>query len=240
MTMQSMIDTLTWTTNVVAGGALAAGYKFDAVGNLQSLRYGNNLTNLCQYDALNRLTNSVWNNDSGLTQARFAYQLMNGGTRTNLVETVNAVNRTYAWSYDNLYRLTNEVISATGSIGYGYDPVGNRINRNSTISGLANQTSTYNTNDWLSTDKYDANGSTTNSGGNYYQYDEMNHLINVNNGQITYIYDGDGNRVSKTVGNTTIYYLIDDCNPSGYAQVVEEWANNGDTALMVYTTESFR
>ena len=37
-------------------------------------------------------------------------------------------------------------------------------------------------------------------------------------------YDGDGNRVKKTVAATgiTTYYLLDDRNPSGYVQVVEE------------------
>ena len=36
-------------------------------------------------------------------------------------------------------------------------------------------------------------------------------------------YDGDGNRASKKVGGTTTYYLLDDRNPSGYVQVLEEW-----------------
>ena len=45
-------------------------------------------------------------------------------------------------------------------------------------------------------------------------------------------YDGDGNRVRKTVSSTgvTTYYLVDDRNPSGYVQVVEEWTGSGSTA----------
>jgi hypothetical protein len=35
---------------------------------------------------------------------------------------------------------------------------------------------------------------------------------------VTLLYDGDGNRVGK---NTT-RYLVDDLNPTGYAQVVED------------------
>jgi hypothetical protein len=38
----------------------------------------------------------------------------------------------------------------------------------------------------------------------------------------TVIYDGDGNRVAKTVGGVTTRYLVDDLDPTGYAQVVEE------------------
>jgi RHS repeat-associated protein len=36
------------------------------------------------------------------------------------------------------------------------------------------------------------------------------------------VYDGDGNRVKKIVGTTTNTYLVDNRNPSGYAQVLEE------------------
>ena len=217
-------DALNRLTNVAGQASSLSQYAYDAVGNLQTMRYGNNFTNLCQYDALNRLTNSVWNNYSGLTQARFAYRLMSGGTRTNLVEMVHGVNRTYAWSYDNLYRLTNEVISAIGSVGYAYDPVGNRTNRQSTIGNLPSAISAYGSNDWLSGDVYDANGNTrTNSSNQPYFYDVENRLTNFNNGAVLLAYNGDGVRVKKTVGGTTTYYLVDDRNPSGYAQVLEEY-----------------
>jgi len=65
-----------------------------------------------------------------------------------------------------------KVVSSTalaGTLGYGYDAVGNRTNRTVTniagSLGLNNQTPTYNTNDWLTSDQYDNNGSTTNSAG---------------------------------------------------------------------------
>lgn len=44
----------------------------------------------------------------------------------------------------------------------------------------------------------------------------------MNGGAVTITYDGDGNRVSKTVGGVTTRYLVEDFNPTGYAQVVEE------------------
>ena len=90
------------------------------------------------------------------------------------------------------------------------------------MPNLTNQVYTFNTNDWLNIDSYDANGNTTGSGGKPYFYDAMNRLTNVNN-SIFITYDGDGNRVSKTVGSTTTFYLLDDRNPSGYVQVLEEW-----------------
>src|SRR5262249_9335888 len=38
----------------------------------------------------------------------------------------------------------------------------------------------------------------------------------------TLAYDGDGNRVSETVGGTTTKFLVDDKNPTGLPQVLDE------------------
>ena len=56
-------------------------------------------------------------------------------------------------------------------------------------------------------------------------YDFENHLIRK--GGVTVVYDGDGNRVSKTVGGVTTNYIVDDLNPTGYAQVLFEIVNGG-------------
>ena len=208
---------------MLANGTTAAGYSFDVVGVEQTMRYGNGVTNQFQYDRLNRLTNMVWKLNA-TTLASFDHQLGFYGNRTNLSEVVNSASRTYGWTYDSLYRLKQETLGGgtSGTLSYGFDSVGNRTNR--TVSGLSltNQSFTFNTNDWLSTDQYDNNGNTTNWSGVFYQFDALNHLTNVNSGTVRIIYDGDGNRVAKTVGGTTTYYLLDDHNPSGYVQVLEE------------------
>ncbi len=223
-------DALDRLTNVLANGSAAAGYGFDSVGNLQTMRYGNGVTNQFQYDRLNRLTNEVWKLNAS-TLASFYYQLGLTGNHTNLSETVNGTSRTYGWTYDSIYRLKQETLGGgtSGTLSYGFDPVGNRTNR--TVSGLSltNQAFTFGTNDWLTGDQYDSNGNTTNSSGNFYQFDALNHLTNVNSGTVRIVYDGDGNRVAKTVGSTTTYYLLDDRNPSGYVQVLEEWTASGGT-----------
>ena len=55
---------------------------------------------------------------------------------------------------------------------------------------------------------------------------------------ITLTYDGDGQRVKKTAGATTTWYLVDDRNPTGYAQVLEErtTANGSPTVLCIRGT----
>lgn len=90
--------------------------------------------------------------------------------------------------------------------------------------GLSN----YNANDQLSTDTYDADGNTTASNGNGYVYDFENHLIQQ--GGVSVLYDGDGNRVQKTAAGVTTKYLVDTQNPTGYAQVVYETFTGGTGA----------
>jgi RHS repeat-associated protein len=227
-------DALNRLTNVVdsrLAGATNTAYGFDAVGNLQGIQYPNSVTSQYQYDSLNRLTSLVWKNN-GTPIASFAYTLGASGNRTALLETNHTVNRGYAWNYDAVYRLTSETVTGaapTGAIGYIYDNVGNRTIRTNIASGLGltNQSFTFNANDWLAGDTYDNNGNTTNSSSKSYQYDYENRLINFNNGQVIIVYDADGNRVKKITGTTNTLYLVDTHNPSGYAQVLEEFTVSG-------------
>jgi RHS repeat-associated protein len=234
-------DALNRLTNVVdygLSGTKISAYTFDKVGNLQTLQYPNGLTNLYQYDSLNRLTNLTWKLTT-TTLGTFYYRLGTSGNRTNLSETLDNTNRTFAWNYDNLYRLTNEALSVSapiGAIGYQFDAVGNRTNRTSTVSGIAAQTLAYGTNDWLTNDVYDSNGNTRTNGSNVYLYDYANRLTNANSGATVLVYDADGNRIKKVAGGTTTLYLVSTENPSGYAQVVEEFTVPGTTNLSkVYT-----
>ena len=229
-------DSLNRLTNLVDRFANSTTYGFDAVGNLQTAQLPNNVTNTYAYNSLNRLTNLVAKSTNG-TVASFAYKLALAGNRTNLVETVNGISRTNIWAYDPLYRLTNETITATigGTVSYKYDSVGNRTNRTSTVSSITNQTFVFNTNDQPTNDLFDANGNTRTNSGNTFGYDVENHLTNavVNGTNIVIVYDGDGNRVRKVVGTTTNLYLVDDRNPTGYAQVLEEKTVSGGTTNLV-------
>jgi RHS repeat-associated protein len=144
------------------------------------------------------------------------------------------------YSYDALYRLTNDTVagdptaaSANGAVDYTYDLVGNRLSRISTLMAVLSATSAYDANDRLTTDPYDANGNTRAANGSTYAYDFENRLKSVNGGSIRVVYDGDGNRVSKTVGGVTTRYLVDDLSTTGYSQVVEELV--GGTVERVYT-----
>ncbi len=206
-------------------------YTYDAVGNLQSYSYPNTVTTSYGYNNLNRLTAMTIANTGG-SLASYAYTLGAAGNRTQVIENTG---RTVNYVYDDLYRLTSETIANSannGAISYQFDAVGNRLQRNSSVNLVPNQTSTYDANDRLISDTFDNNGSTKVSNGKSYNYDFENHLTSTSDG-VTIVYDGDGNRVSKTVGGVTTKYLVDTNNLTGYAQVVEEI--QGGNVVKAYT-----
>ncbi len=138
----------------------------------------------------------------------------------------------------------------------GYDAVGNRRSRAASgVSGVASRTyAAYDANDHLgSTLASYTSAATFDDNGNTLQFnldgdtswdqatadanDFENHLTSATRtaGSITMVYDGDGNRVSKTVAGVTTRYLVDDRNPTGYAQVLEELDGSSDpTVTYVY------
>jgi RHS repeat-associated protein len=156
----------------------------------------------------------------------YAYTLGAAGNRTSVAELSG---RAVAYAYDSLYRLTTETVTGdpggkNGAIAYTFDAVGNRKTLNATLPPAGAISYTYDADDRLGSDTYDAAGNTTNSGGIADSYDFESHLIT--HGAVTIAYDGDGNRVSETVGGVTTNYLVDTQNPTGYAQVVDELQNN--------------
>lgn len=216
--------------NRLANGTTS--YTYDNAGSLKAYAYPNGVTHTYTYNSLNRLTDLVVANPGG-TIAGYGYTLGPSGNRTKVVEFGG---RTVDYTYDELYRLTGETITGgtvNGTIGYVYDPVGNRLQRNSTVAPVPSQAFTYDNNDRLTSDTYDANGNTIGSGGVNYTYDYENRLVTKNGTEVVIVYDGDGNRVAKTVGGVMTRYLVDTQNLTGYSQVFEEL--EGGTVRRSYT-----
>jgi RHS repeat-associated protein len=223
-------DVLNRLSTVAEVNTGTTSYSYDNVGNLLSVMYPNGVAHSYTYDNRNRLKNlGVAKGASNLFG--YTYTLDASGHRTAVTELSG---RTVNYGYDNLYRLTSETIGSdpnavNGSVTYTYDPVGNRTQKTSTLPGFPGGLLNYNANDQLTTDTYDADGNTvgsgTNTGANGYVYDFENHLIQQ--GGISIVYDGDGNRVSKTVAGVTTTYVVDAQNPTGYAQVLQETFSGG-------------
>jgi RHS repeat-associated protein len=231
-------------------------YKYDNEGRLGEMIYPTTTVSkhLYSYDALARLK-SVAVNRGSTELASFSYTLGPTGNRTHLDELLNGATRGVTYNYDKLYRLKSEILTGvisgnivydeqpgySESTGMGYDKVGNRQSRSSSVSGISayggGTAHVFDVRDRLSVATYDNNGNTTAVAGSgaIYTYDFENRLLSRNNGEITLVYDGDGNRISKNAFSSPTLYLIDDQSPTGYPQVAEELSAVDSTPVMTYT-----
>jgi RHS repeat-associated protein len=230
----------------------ATSYAYDEVGNLQSILYPNAISHQYSYDALNRLELLVDRCPTNIINS-WKYVTTGAGQRTSAQETDQ---RTAWYAYDSLGRLKTEAVTSSiqdgknGTITYGYDNVGNRVTRTSSLMGVTNQAFSYDASDRLNGDQYDNNGNTITAASSQPlnsstpqpllgtdSYDSENRLterIGANGSTVNLVYDGDGNRVQEIVNGQTKSYLIDDRNPTGYAQVVEEIVNGSVNHTYTY------
>jgi RHS repeat-associated protein len=213
-------------------------YSYDATGNLTGYLYPNTIQTSNLFDPLNRLTQTCSATTSpacsaGTKLSNYLYGLAPAGNRLTVTELNN---RQVVYGYDNDYRLTSEAISSdpagnNGAVSYTlYDAVGNRKTMTSTLNAVPGGSFAYDNNDRLTTDIYDANGNTTSFVGNTIKYDFENRMTQYGtNPGVLLTYDGDGNRVSETIGGTATKFLVDDKNPMGLPQVLDELVNGSVT-----------
>ncbi len=107
----------------------------------------------------------------------YAYTLGLAGNRLTVAELSG---RSVAYGHDSLYRLTSENVTAdpnnhNGTTSYLYDPVGNR--QQLLANGVTANSYTYDADDRLGSDSYDAEGNTINSLGTASTYDFENHMV---------------------------------------------------------------
>jgi len=214
-------DKLDRLVRVVDRNGYATVYEYDENGNRSAVRYANGIVVSYKYDEVNRLISEKALDKQGGLVAQYEYTLGAAGERTKVKE----LDRTVEYTYDALYRLTGEKITAAdGTITeytYAYDKVSNRILK--TENG-AKTTYTYNAINQLVKEndtvyKYDDAGnlvSTTSSGkSTAYTYNAENKLIRAtvqegNNVSVEeYEYDYAGNRTVKKSENDYTYYLND-------------------------------
>jgi RHS repeat-associated protein len=205
-------------------------YTYDAAGNPTSTTHPNGVTTTNDYDTLNRLVQVTNENIAGLLSS-YAYTLEPAGNRARVVESGPATTgRTVTYTYDAVYRLTQEDIDEAGAgndqtITYAHDAVGNRleVDRDGSVTTYA-----YDDNDLLlsettggatTTYAYDDNGNmigrTVGATTDTYVYDAENRLLGANLqtgptiGAVSYTYDTDGIRTSATRGGLTTTFVTD-------------------------------
>ena len=136
-------DDLNRLTSVVDGnlsGSNTTSYAYDSASNVGTVTYPNNIQMQFTHDTLNRVATAI-SQVSGYTYQR--------GPTGNLTNVVELGGRTVNWTYDGIYRLTNESVSGdtsgeNGAVGYGLDPVGNRSTESSSLSGISSGSWGYN------------------------------------------------------------------------------------------------
>ncbi len=222
-------DSLNRLSTVVDSRLGTTTYTYDPANNVATVTYPNGVQSTFSYDQLNRVM--------GLATSQTGYVYQRGPTG-NLTSALELDNRTSSWSYDGINRLTGETVNnapgnKNGTVSYTLDPVGNRTSASSSISGLSPISGTYNQDDQLASETYDQNGNVTAEGGKTFTYDSQNQLVSMN-GTVTITYDGDGNRVAKTVSGVTTTYLVDDLNPTGYPQVMDELTGGAVSRTYTY------
>jgi RHS repeat-associated protein len=214
-------------------------YAYDDSNNLATVAYPNGVNHTYTVDVKDHVT-GVQITKAPAILANFGYVRAGTGNITNVNETGG---RAVSFSYDNAWRLTNETISGdptaanNGSLSYALDAVANRTALSSTLAAIAAQTNGFDANDRVQADTSDANGNTLSSSGKNYSYDFLDRLQTATGpggNAVTLAYDGNGQRVAKTIGGVTTRYLIDDLTPTGYAQVAEELVAGAVTKRYVY------
>ena len=180
-------------------------YTYNDAGRLTDTAFPNGVDTAYSHDGAGRLQ-SVVNTDPGqATISSFEYTLGAAGNRTEM-EDLDGIN---SYEYDPLYRLTEVTYPNQTTDTYTYDTIGNRLTKNT-------DDYTYNAADQL-TDlegvsfDYDDNGNQTSRGSDTFAYDHENRLTEsvINSTTSSSVYNGDGLRMSHTVGETTTDYVWD-------------------------------
>ena len=178
-------------------------------------------------NGLSHSTSSITTSSGATTISAFTYTLNAVGNRTQVVDGTG----TTTYAYDSLHRLTAVTYPGPQTDTYTYDQVGNRLTKNATaytydnadqmtVAGGVNYT-------------YDANGNQASRASDSYTWDHEDRMTGATIGgtAATYAYNGDGLRMSRTIGGQTASYVWDVA--AGIPMLLQE-TTGGSTTTYVY------
>ncbi|MBU7028772.1 MAG: exo-alpha-sialidase, partial [Theionarchaea archaeon] len=204
-------------TRTIEGIPYVVYYAYDAASRLVSLTYPDQSVVTYEYDSLNRLT-------AVPEYAQFTY---NADSLFESMTYGNGIVTTYQYDY---HRPGSVHAQGNGSdlliMNYQYDSVGNvtelEYNRRSPDQQWMQSSETFQY-DWLDrlvsaqgdygllTYSYDPVGNRVSQNGIIHTYNEMNELLSTSDG-LSFVYDENGNTVTKTNGTDTWVYTYDSRN----------------------------
>ena len=212
-------------------------YGYDGLGRKVAVTNQANIITLFGFDALGRMT-SVTNDFGGSRQTVTRYVYDEVG---NLVQQIDALNRTNLFEYNDVGRPTKQTLPGNQTSMLGYDAVGNAIretnfnsvvitNQYDALNRLTNRTAA---GGYKIAFAYSPTGQRTNmvdaSGTNSYIYDNRDRLMTKTTpeGTLNYTYDGFGNVQtvqSSTSSGTSLTYNYDALNR--LTNVVDRFTNS--------------
>lgn len=187
----------------------AAHYEYDNAGRLTKKTLPNNVYTDYTYDNANRLLSLINKKSDNSTISSFIYTHDNVGNRLTMTDSEG----THTYTYDDIYRLKIADHPTQTDEAYTYDKVGNRK------TSAQHSDWTYDANNRITsydgiTFSYDNNGNMLSRNDNgtvtNYIYDYENRLLSVTDSFVNaqYEYNAFGERLSKTVNATKIYFLF--------------------------------
>lgn len=233
-------------SGITAPNGDTVAYQFDAGGRLIQRTMPNGLSAHFAYNEDNSLRQIV-NKDTAshiLTQHDYAYDGV--GNRASQAENIGGSTLNYAYTYDELKRLT-QVTNGTAAQqeNYTWDAVNNRLTKSvgqnspSVLAykyDAANQLTEIHTGSAsgpLQTSlTYDPNGNITSDGFRGYTWDALDQLTEVTLAfsTVDYTYDDSGRRIQKSTGGVTTQWTYD--GQDIYAEYPATWT----TPNAVYTS----
>jgi len=169
---------------------------------------------------------------------------MSANPRVSTITSITAdTNDTKTYSYDLIDRLV-EYNSTASDQNFTYDANGNRLSigeDNTTKSYTYTSKTNTLTNIDNTTYTYDATGNIIDDGTHTYTYDGRNRLVGVDS-NVTYQYNYDNKRVSKSIAGTTTYYIYDAHKLIGEydanGAVIKEYVYHNDTPIAIIDKDS--
>jgi RHS repeat-associated protein len=145
----------------------------------------------------------------GMYQYPGVYTQYNNGTIGAINNCLNGGLHLYTYDNENRINWAQSIYWGDDyTENYNIDPWGNLTNITGNTTELLNAAKAYDSNQ-LPGNSYDPAGNVTSDGINTYQYDPENRISVVSNGEAAYTYDGDGQRVTKSLwggSSGTIYW----------------------------------